>query len=60
MARRGIAVLRFDFTGLGSSDGDFANTNFSSNLQDLLAAVATLHAGPARAPVASGTRNRSA
>jgi uncharacterized OsmC-like protein/fermentation-respiration switch protein FrsA (DUF1100 family) len=37
MARRGIAVLRFDFTGLGSSDGDFANTNFSSNVQDLLA-----------------------
>ena len=35
----GIAVLRFDFTGLGSSDGDFSNTNFSSNLQDLLAAV---------------------
>jgi putative redox protein len=38
----GIAVLRFDFTGLGNSDGDFANTNFSSNLQDLLAAVAFL------------------
>jgi uncharacterized OsmC-like protein/pimeloyl-ACP methyl ester carboxylesterase len=35
----GIAVLRFDFTGLGSSDGDFSNTNFSSNMQDLLAAV---------------------
>jgi putative redox protein len=35
----GIAVLRFDFTGLGNSDGDFANTNFSSNVQDLLAAV---------------------
>ena len=34
----GIAVLRFDFTGLGNSDGDFANTNFSSNLQDLLSA----------------------
>lgn len=35
LARRGIAVLRFDFTGLGSSDGDFANTNFSSNITDL-------------------------
>ncbi|MDJ0879011.1 MAG: alpha/beta fold hydrolase, partial [Halieaceae bacterium] len=35
----GIAVLRFDFTGLGNSDGDFANTNFSSNIQDLLAAA---------------------
>jgi len=35
----GIGVLRFDFTGLGASDGDFANTNFSSNIGDLLAAV---------------------
>src|SRR4249919_2906069 len=35
-----IAVLRFDFTGLGSSDGDFANTNFSSNVADLVAAAA--------------------
>jgi putative redox protein len=34
----GIAVLRFDFTGLGNSEGDFANTNFSSNVQDLKAA----------------------
>ncbi|MDA1089207.1 MAG: alpha/beta fold hydrolase [Proteobacteria bacterium] len=35
----GIGVLRFDFTGLGASDGNFANTNFSSNIGDLLAAV---------------------
>jgi uncharacterized OsmC-like protein/alpha-beta hydrolase superfamily lysophospholipase len=35
----GIAVLRFDFTGLGSSEGEFANTNFSSNVQDLVAAA---------------------
>ncbi|MFK7830080.1 MAG: alpha/beta fold hydrolase [Congregibacter sp.] len=35
----GIAVLRFDFTGLGNSDGDFSNTNFSSNVQDLVAAA---------------------
>ncbi len=35
----GFAVFRFDFTGLGSSDGDFANTNFSSNVQDLVAAA---------------------
>ena len=35
----GIAVLRFDFTGLGGSDGDFANTNFSSNVEDLVAAA---------------------
>ncbi|HSL58396.1 MAG TPA: bifunctional alpha/beta hydrolase/OsmC family protein [Acidimicrobiales bacterium] len=35
----GIAVLRFDFTGLGASEGDFANTDFSSNLGDLRAAA---------------------
>ena len=35
----GIAVLRFDFTGLGASEGEFANTNFSSNLADLIAAA---------------------
>jgi uncharacterized OsmC-like protein/alpha/beta superfamily hydrolase len=39
LTEHGIAVLRFDFTGLGGSDGDFANTNFSSNVADLLAAV---------------------
>lgn len=39
LAERGIAVLRFDFTGLGQSEGDFANTNFSSNVQDLIAAA---------------------
>ncbi len=44
LAERGIAVLRFDFTGLGNSDGDFANTNFSSNVQDLLAAARKLEA----------------
>lgn len=36
---RGFAVLRFDFTGLGASEGDFANTNFSSNIADLVAAA---------------------
>jgi uncharacterized OsmC-like protein/alpha/beta superfamily hydrolase len=35
----GIAVLRFDFTGLGASEGEFANTNFSSNIADLVAAA---------------------
>jgi uncharacterized OsmC-like protein/fermentation-respiration switch protein FrsA (DUF1100 family) len=35
----GIAVLRFDFTGLGESEGDFADTNFSSNVDDLIAAA---------------------
>ena len=39
LAEQGIAVLRFDFTGLGHSDGEFANTNFSSNVADLLAAA---------------------
>src|SRR3954462_14055556 len=39
---RGIAVLRFDFTGIGASEGEFANTNFSSNVQDLVAAAAYL------------------
>jgi uncharacterized OsmC-like protein/alpha/beta superfamily hydrolase len=39
LAAQGIAVLRFDFTGLGHSEGEFANTNFSSNVGDLLAAV---------------------
>ncbi|MFY0677462.1 MAG: alpha/beta fold hydrolase [Neptuniibacter sp.] len=35
----GIAVLRFDFTGLGHSGGEFANTGFSSNVSDLLQAA---------------------
>ena len=38
----GIAVLRFDFTGLGDSDGDFSDTNFKSNLHDVEQAVAYL------------------
>ncbi len=42
LAARGIAVLRFDFTGLGHSEGEFANTNFSSNVDDLVAAAAYL------------------
>ncbi|MBT5239614.1 MAG: OsmC family protein [Rhodospirillaceae bacterium] len=50
LSAEGIAVLRFDFTGLGASEGEFANTNFSSNVQDLLEAVAYLekeHEAPA-------------
>ena len=39
LVQHGFAVFRFDFTGLGNSDGDFANTNFSSNTEDLLAAA---------------------
>ena len=44
LAAQGIAVLRFDFTGLGNSDGDFANTNFSSNIEDLVQAAKALEA----------------
>jgi len=39
LAAMGIAVLRFDFTGLGHSGGEFANTSFTSNVDDLLAAA---------------------
>ena len=39
LAIHGIAVLRFDFTGLGGSEGEFANSNFSSNVDDLVAAA---------------------
>jgi putative redox protein len=39
MKSHGIAVLRFDFTGLGASEGEFANTTFSSNVDDLAAAA---------------------
>ncbi len=39
LAGLGFGVLRFDFTGLGNSEGDFANTNFSSNVEDLVAAA---------------------
>ncbi len=39
LAAKGIAVLRFDFTGLGSSEGDFANSTFTSNVADLVRAA---------------------
>lgn len=39
LAAHGIAVLRFDFTGLGDSQGEFANTHFTSNVDDLVAAA---------------------
>jgi len=50
LADAGIATLRFDFTGLGGSDGEFANTDFSSNVSDLVAAARWLeqhHRAPA-------------
>jgi len=46
----GIATLRFDFTGLGNSDGDFSNTNFTSNIEDLKSAYNAIqeeYTGPA-------------
>lgn len=39
LTQNGIAVLRFDFTGLGDSQGDFSDTNFSSNIEDLIDAA---------------------
>ncbi|SLN59356.1 bifunctional alpha/beta hydrolase/OsmC family protein [Pseudooctadecabacter jejudonensis] len=42
LAAMGIAVLRFDFTGLGHSEGEFENTNFTTNVADLSAAAAEL------------------
>ncbi|MBL8672724.1 MAG: alpha/beta fold hydrolase [Alphaproteobacteria bacterium] len=50
LAAAGFAVLRFDFTGLGHSGGEFANTTFSSNVDDLVAAAGWLrgaHGAPA-------------
>ncbi len=49
LAGMGIAVLRFDFTGLGHSEGEFANTTFTSNVEDLIAAARYL-AGRNMAP----------
>ncbi|MEA1786126.1 bifunctional alpha/beta hydrolase/OsmC family protein [Arenibacter sp. GZD96] len=42
LTAKGFGVLRFDFTGLGESEGDFENTNFSGNVSDLIAAAAFL------------------
>jgi putative redox protein len=42
LAAKGIAVLRFDFTGLGSSEGEFANSTFASNVADLVRAATHL------------------
>jgi putative redox protein len=50
LTQKGFGVLRFDFTGLGESDGDFADTNFSGNVEDLIAAADYLkenHQAPA-------------
>jgi len=50
LADHGIAVLRFDFTGIGASEGEFANTGFASNVDDLVAAadhLRAVHGAPA-------------
>lgn len=44
LSSMGIAVLRFDFTGLGHSEGEFENTSFTSNVDDLIAACKALEA----------------
>ncbi|MEM7379282.1 MAG: hypothetical protein AAF460_17490 [Pseudomonadota bacterium] len=44
LTRHGFAVLRFDFTGLGNSEGEFANSHFSANVSDLIAAAGALEA----------------
>ena len=44
LSKRGIALLRFDFTGLGASSGNFENTTFTSNIGDILAAAQFLRA----------------
>lgn len=42
LSKNGFGILRFDFTGLGESEGDFSETNFSGNVEDLLAAASYL------------------
>ncbi|MEF2546021.1 bifunctional alpha/beta hydrolase/OsmC family protein [Aurantimonas sp. E1-2-R+4] len=54
LAGQGIAVLRFDFTGLGSSEGEFASTNFSSNVADLKSAADYLRANFAAPKIVIG------
>ncbi|MXY96492.1 MAG: alpha/beta fold hydrolase, partial [Gemmatimonadetes bacterium] len=49
MSDHGMAVLQFDFTGLGDSEGDFSDTGFASNVDDLVAAaryLASRHEAP--------------
>jgi len=50
LAEAGIATLRFDFTGLGESSGDFADTHLSSNVDDLLAAATHLQSSYGHGP----------
>ena len=54
LANAGVGVMRFDFTGLGSSEGEFANTDFSSNVEDLVAAADYLRETYAAPTIRSG------
>jgi len=54
LLEQGIAVLRFDFTGLGDSEGDFSETNFSSNVQDILSAAAFMEESGVAAQILIG------
>jgi putative redox protein len=54
LAQHGIATLRFDFTGLGRSDGDFGDTNFTSSVQDFIAATHFLRDNYAPPEIAIG------
>ena len=54
LKENGIGVMRFDFSGLGESEGDFANTNFSSNVKDLIAAADFMRANNAAPAILIG------
>lgn len=54
LVTHGFAVLRFDFTGLGASEGDFADSNFSSNKEDLISAAEWLTANYAAPSIVIG------
>jgi putative redox protein len=54
LARSGLSVLRFDFTGLGESEGEFSETTFSSNIEDLVAAAEFLARGWERPSILIG------
>ena len=54
LALHGVATLRFDFTGLGQSQGDFSETNFTSNVEDYLVAAEFLHSRDLAAEILIG------
>lgn len=51
LAERGIAMLRFDFTGLGESEGSFTDGNFGTNISDILSASSALEKGFGQSPM---------